>query len=92
MEMHGQVYLETNKNKSPSIITEFALEAWPKMINAFLIITHQDHTLYTNLVRNNMYHTGLLYLCKMCGWCVESVIHIVSACNSILQKEYTRRH
>ena len=52
----------------------------------------QEQALNTNSVTNQIYHLGDSNKCRLCGIRVESVTHIVSACQMLAQKEYKRRH
>ena len=39
-----------------------------------------------------IYHKDVSNKCRLCGTHVENVLHIVSGCTSLAQKEYKRRH
>ena len=56
-----------------------------------LLSAAQEQALNTNLVRIN-YHKDVSNKCRLCGTHVESVLHIVTGCSMLAQKEYKRRH
>ena len=53
--------------------------------------TAQEQALNTNSVRKN-YHKDISNKLRLCGTHVENVLHIVSGCSMLAQKEYNRRH
>ena len=57
-----------------------------------LIITAQDQALSTNSIKKSIYKLDVSEKCRLCGKETENVIHIVSSCGMLAQKEYKRRH
>ena len=56
-----------------------------------LLSAAQKQALNTNSVRK-IYHKDVSNKCRLCGTHVENVLHIVSGCSMLAQKEYNRRH
>ena len=56
-----------------------------------LLAAAQEQALNTNSVRK-IYHKDVSNKCRLCGTHVENVLHIVSGCSMLAQKEYKRRH
>ena len=56
-----------------------------------LLSAAQEQALNTNSVRK-IYHKDVSNKCRICGTHVENVLHIVSSCSMLAQKEYKRRH
>ena len=56
-----------------------------------LLSAAQEQALNTNSVRN-IFHKDISNKCRLCGTHVENVLHIVSGCSMLTQKEYKRRH
>ena len=54
-----------------------------------LLLAAQKQAL-TNSVRN-IFHKDVSNKCRLCGIHVENVLHIVSGCSMLAQKEYKRR-
>ena len=57
-----------------------------------LIIAAQDQSLRTNYVKFHIDKTTDSPLCRMCKEKGESVMHILSECSKLAQREYKRRH
>ena len=56
-----------------------------------LLSAAEEQALNTNLVRK-IYHKDVSNKCRLCGRHVENVLHLVSGCSMLAQKEYKRRH
>ena len=56
-----------------------------------LLSAAQEQALNTNSVRK-IYRKDVSNKCRLCGTHVENVLHIVSGCSMLAQKEYKRRH
>ena len=90
MKLHGQFGRDTNDKKSG--------KSWHWLRNRnlkreteSLLSAAQEQTLNTNSVRKR-YHENVSNKCRSCGTHVENVLHIVSGCSMLAQKEYKRRH
>ena len=91
MPLHGQFLRQTEE-----VRTE---DSWMwlrrgelKRENKSLLIAAQDQALATNSVKKRYHRTADNNKCRLCGERVESVTHIVSACDMLVQREYKRRH
>ena len=56
-----------------------------------LLSAAQEQALNTNSVRK-IYHENVSKKCRLFGKHVENVLHVVSGCSMLAQKEYKRRH
>ena len=90
MKLHGQFERDTDDKKSE--------KSWHWLRNGnlkreteSLLSAAQEQALNTNSVRK-IYHKDLSNKCRLCGTHVENVLHIVSGCSMLAQKEYKRRH
>ena len=90
MKLHGQFERDTDDKKSE--------KSWHWLRNGnlkreteSLLAAAQEQALNTNSVRK-IYHKDVLNKCRLCGTHVENVLHIVSGCSMLAQKEYKRRH
>lgn len=92
MPLHGQFERETGELKDREASWKWLAEGDLKACTESLIIAAQDQALHTNSVKYSIYHTSDTNKCRLCGEKVESVTHIVSACKTLAQKEYKRRH
>ena len=57
-----------------------------------LLAAAQDQALNKNFVRKYIYHQVESDMCGLCGAKVENVIHIISACKMLAQKDYEWHH
>ena len=57
-----------------------------------LIVTAQNQSIRTNLVKAKIDKSQGDFLCKACRKVDESIDHIVSGCSKLAQKECKRRH
>ena len=57
-----------------------------------LIVAAQNQSIRTNLVKAKINKSQKDTLCRMCKKADESIDLVVSGCNKLAQKEYTRRH
>ena len=90
--LHGQ-YLrdlpgETDLARSWDWLTKADLKAETEA----LIVAAQDQALRTNYVKFHIDKTTESPLCRMCKDKGESVMHILSECSKLAQREYKRRH
>ena len=90
MKLHGQLRRDTDDKKSG--------KSWHSLRNGnlkreteSLFSVVQKQALSTNSVRK-IYHKDVSNKCRLCGTHVENVLHIVSGCSMLAQKEYKRRH
>ena len=89
-KLHDQFGRDTDNIKSGK------LWHWLRNVNLkreieSLLSTAQEEALNTNSVRK-FYHKDVSNKCRLCGTHVENVLHIVSSCSMLAQKEYKRRH
>ena len=89
-KLHGQFGRDTDDKKSG--------KSWHWLRNGnlkreteSLLSAAQEQVLNTNSVRN-IYHENVSNKCRLCGTHVENVLHIVSGCSMLAQKEYKPRH
>ena len=75
------------------------VRSWEWMTNAdlkpeteALITAAQDQALRTSYVKFHIDRTAETPLCRMCKEKGESVMHILSECTKLAQREYKRRH
>ena len=52
----------------------------------------QEQALNTNSVKHSIYGVTASDKCRLCGEKTENVTHIISACSTLAQKEYKKRH
>ena len=52
------------------------------------IVAAQDQTLCTRNLRNAVYGENVQSICRVCGAADETVVHIVSECSKLAQKDY----
>ena len=90
MKLHGQFGRDTNNKKSEKSL-HWLRNGNLKRETESLFSTAQVQALNTNSVRK-IYHKDVSNKCRLCGIHVENVLHIVSDCNMLAQKEYKRRH
>ena len=91
MKLHGQ--FERNTKAQKSIDTwEFLRKGDLKRETENLIFAAQEQALNTNAITRNLYGKDCTDRCRLCGDQLETVAHIVSACSTLAQKEYKRRH
>ena len=90
MKLHGQFERDTDDKKSE--------KSWHWLRNGnlkreteSLLAAAQEQALNTNSVRK-IYHKDVSNKCRLCGTHMENVLHIVSGCSMLAQKEYKRRH
>ena len=57
-----------------------------------LIVTAQNHSIKTNLVKATIDKSQGDSLCRVCKKADENINHIVSGCSKLAQKEYKKRH
>ena len=57
-----------------------------------LIVTSQNQSIRTNLVKAKIDKNQGDFLCRVCRKVDESIDHIVSGCSKLAQKECKRRH
>jgi hypothetical protein len=91
MPLHGQFEKETKKLKT-SKSWDWLTKGDLKRETENLLIAAQDQALNTNSIKKSIYKQVESDKCRMCGKKVESVTHIVSACEVLAQKDYKRRH
>ena len=90
MKLHGQFGRDTDNKKSEKL-WYWLRNGSLKQETESLLSAAPEQGLNTNSVRN-IYHKAVSNKCKLCGTHVEDVLHIVSDCSMLAQKEYKRRH
>ena len=90
MKLHGQFERDTDNKKSEKSWHWLRNENL-KQETESLLSAAQEQALNTNSVRK-IYHKDVSNKCRLCGTHVENVLHIVSGCSILAQKEYKRRH
>ena len=90
MKLHDQFGRDTDDKKSG--------KSWHWLRNGnlkweteSLLSAAQEQDLNTNSVRK-IYHKNVSNKFRLCGSHVENVLHIVSGCSMLAQKECKRRH
>ena len=90
MKLHGQFGRDTDNKKSE--------KSWHWLRNGnlkweteSLLSAAQEQALNTNSVKK-FCHKDASNKCRLCGTHIENVLHIVSGCSMLAQKEYKRRH
>ena len=63
-----------------------------KIATEALLCAEQEQAIRMSYVKHHIDKTGESPLCILCGKKGESVQHIVSGCEKLVQKEYTRRY
>ena len=90
MKLHGQFGRDADDEKSGK--SWHWLRNWNlKRETESLLSAAQEQALNTNSVRKT-YQKDVSNKCRLCGAYVENVLHIVSGCSMLVQKEYKRRH
>ena len=90
MKLNGQFERDTDDKKSE--------KSWHWLRNGSLkweteslLSAAQEQALNTNSARK-IYHKDVSNKCRLCRTHVENVLHIVSGCSMLTQREYKRRH
>jgi hypothetical protein len=91
MKLHGQHERDTKHLKSEKT-WNFLSKGDLKRETESLILAAQEQALNTNAVKKNIYGMECTDRCRLCGTELETVNHIVSACQTLAQREYKRRH
>ena len=91
MKLHGQFERDTKSMKCEKT-WNYLSKGDLKRETESLISAAQEQALNTNAIRKNIYGNDCSEMCRLCGEKLETVTHIVSACKTLAQKEYKRRH
>ena len=91
MNLHGQFERDTKDLKTEES-WNWLSKGYLKRETESLITAAQDQALNTNSIKKSIDGLNVLDKCRLCGEKVESVMHIVSACSLLAQKDYKRRH
>ena len=91
MKLHGQFERDTKAQKCADT-WNFLRKGDLKRETENLIFAAQEQALNTNAISKNLYGNDCSDRCRLCGDQLETVTHIVSACSTLAQKEYKRRH
>ena len=91
VKLHGQLEKETEEIKT-EMSWNWLTKGDLKRETESLLIAAQDQALHMNLVKRDIYNMGETNKCRLCGEKLDSVIHLVSACKMLAQREYKRRH
>ena len=57
-----------------------------------LVCAAQDQALHTNAIKSKIYKENISPLCRLCNKYSETVMHLVSGCEILAQKDYKKRH
>ena len=90
MKLHGQLGRDT-ENKKLGKSWYWLRNGNLKRETESLLSAAQEQVLNTNSVRK-IYHEEVSNKCRLCGTHVENVLHIVSGCSMLAQKDYQKRH
>ena len=90
MKLHGQFGRDTDDIKSGKS-WNWLRRGNLKRETQNMLSAAQEQVLNTNSVRK-IYHKDVSNKCRLCETHVENVLHIVSGCSILAQKEYKRRH
>ena len=90
MKPHGQFGRDTDNKKSGKL-WHWLRNRNLKRETESLMSAAQEQALNTNSFRK-IYHEHVSNKCRLCGPHVRNVLHIVSGCSMLAQKEYKRRH
>ena len=91
MPLHGQFERDT-KNLKTECSWDWLKKGDLKRETESLLLAAQDQALATNSVKKHIYKQTESDKCRLCGEKVENVTHIISACKTLAQKDYKRRH
>ena len=91
MKLHGQFERDTKELKCEKT-WNFLSKGDLKRETESLITAAQEQALNTNAISKNIYGKECSDKCRLCGVKLETVTHIVSACSTLAQREYKRRH
>ena len=90
MQLHGQFERQTKEDKT-ELSWNWLQSGNMKRETESLLVAAQEQALNTNSVKR-IYDKKVSNKCRLCGSQVENVLHIVSGCSVLAQKEYKRRH
>ena len=90
MKLHGQFGRDTDDKKSRKS-RHWLRKGNLKRETESLFSAAQEQALNTNSVRK-IYHKDVSNKCRLCVTHVENILHILSGCSMLAQKEYKRRH
>ena len=90
IKLHGQFGRDTDDKKSGKS-WHWLRRGNLKREAESLLSAAQEQALNTNSIRK-FYHKDISNKCRLCGTHAENVLHIVSGCSMLAQKEYKRRH
>ena len=88
MKLHVQFERDTDDKKSGRV-WKWSRNGDLEWQTESLLLAAQKQAL-TNSVRN-IFHKDVSNKCRLCGIHVDNVLHIVSGCSMLAQKEYKRR-
>ena len=57
-----------------------------------LVLAAQEQALRTNWIKKNIDGQDISEKCRMCGKMDESIVHVITECKKLAQKEYKQRH
>ena len=89
--LHGQYLWQTKEVKSDQCWT-WLQNGDLKRETEILIVTAQNQSIRTNLVKAKIDKSQGDFLCRVCRNVDESIHHIISGCSKLAQKECKRRH
>ena len=89
--LHGQYLRQTKEVRSEQSWVWLQNEDLKRETES-LIVSAQNQSIRTNLVKAKIDKSQKDTLCKLCKKADESINHVVSGCSKLAQKEYKRRH
>ena len=90
MKLHAQFERDAD-NKYSKKISHWLRNGNLKLETESLLLAAQEQAFNTNSVRK-IYHKDVSNKCRLCGTHLKNVLHIVSGCSMLAQKEYKRRY
>ena len=89
--LHGQYLRYTKKVRNEQSWVWFQ-NGDLKRETESLVITAQNQSIRTNLIKAKIDKNQKDTLCSLCKKADESIDHVVSSCSKLAKKEYKRRH
>ena len=90
--MNGQYERQTTEINKAAESWQWLKRGTLKRETEALLVAAQDQALRTNYRKAKIEHSETSPLCRMCKQKVETVSHLVSACEKLAQTEYKARH
>ena len=90
--MHGKFIREMTEKVDKEKTWQWLSRGDLKVRTEVLLCATQEQAITTNYIKYHIDKTSESLLCRLCGKNGESVQHITSGCEKLVQKEYKRRH